>query len=91
MLESQGNPAFAASYGEALGDAYYALGRVPDAEAAYQQVLMNPLSRGTVDQQLVQWKVLDLPSVAEKAPAAEPAGDETVETTESDIVEEVAE
>ncbi|MCP5093865.1 MAG: tetratricopeptide repeat protein [Gammaproteobacteria bacterium] len=90
MLEGRDDPAFAASYGEALGDAYYALGRIADAEAAYQQVLVNPLSRGTVDQQLVQWKVLDLPSVAEEAPAAEPAGDDTVETTESDIVEEVA-
>ena len=92
MLEGQNNPAFAASYGEALGDAYFALGRIADAEAAYQQVLMNPLSRGTVDQQLVQWKVLDLPSVGEDPPAAaEPMDDESVEATESEVVEEVAE
>lgn len=91
MLEGQDKAAFAASYGEALGDAYYALGRIADAEAAYQQVLMNPLSRGTVDQQLVQWKVLDLPSVAEEAPVLEPAIEETVEETGSDSVEEVAE
>ena len=91
MLEGQNNPAFAASYGEALGDAYYALGRIADAEAAYQQVLMNPLSRGTIDQQLVQWKVLDLPPVGEETPAAESADDESVETTESDVVEEVVE
>jgi len=92
MLEGQNNPAFAASYGEALGDAYYALGRIADAEAVYQEVLMNPLSRGTVDQQLVQWKALDLPTVSEEeAPAAEPADDENVESSEADTVKEVAE
>ena len=103
LLEGQDNPAFAATYGELLGDAYLALGRIADAQAAYQQVLMDPLSQGTVDQQLVQWKALDLPEVpvqeptAEPAaeptadPAAEPAAAETVESGESDDVVEAPE
>ncbi|MGB5627467.1 MAG: tetratricopeptide repeat protein [Woeseiaceae bacterium] len=97
LLEGQDTPAFAAVYGEALGDAYHALGRIADAQAAYQAVLLDPLSQGTVDQQLVQWKVLDLPEVpvSESTPDAEavaaPAADDAVETSEPDAVDEVVE
>ena len=63
LLEGQDAPGFAASYGEVLGDAYHALGRIAAAEAAYQAVLLDPLSQGTIDQQLVQWKSLDLPQI----------------------------
>lgn len=95
LLESEDNSAFAATFGEALGDAYHALGRIADAEAAYQRVLLDPLSQGTVNQQLVQWKALDLPEVrAEESavePAAEPVTEQAVEATESDVVEEDAE
>ncbi len=63
LLEGQDAPGFAASYGEVLGDAYHALGRIAEAEAAYQAVLLDPLSQGTIDQQLVQWKSLDLPQI----------------------------
>lgn len=61
LLEGQDTPAFAAAYGEVLGDAHHALGQIVDAQAAYQRVLVDPLAQGTVDQRLVQWKVLDLP------------------------------
>jgi len=99
LLEAQDTPAFAAVYGEALGDAYHALGRIADAQAAYQAVLLDPLSQGTVDQQLVQWKALDLPEVptgeavpeAEAEPVAEPATDDAVETSEPDAMDEVVE
>ena len=95
LLESEDNSAFAATFGEALGDAYHALGRIADAEAAYQRVLLDPLSQGTVNEQLVQWKALDLPEVrAEESavePAAEPVTEQAVEATESDVVEEDAE
>ncbi len=75
LLEGQDNPAFSAAYGEVLGDAYHALGQIADAQAAYQRVLMDPLSQGTVDQRLVQWKVLDLPELEEDPGAVEePAG-----------------
>jgi predicted negative regulator of RcsB-dependent stress response len=95
LLEGQGDPAFAAAYGEALGDAYYALDRIADAQAAYQQVLMDPLSQGTVDQQLVQWKVLDLPEVQAEGPSAEPEAEtaigEAADTTLPDADEEAVE
>jgi len=95
LLEGQDNPAFAATYGEILGDAYLALGRIADAQAAYQRVLMDPLSQGTVDQQLVQWKALDLPEVPTEQPpaepAAEPATEDVVETSDSDDVDEAVE
>lgn len=79
LLEEQDNASFAAAYGEVLGDAYATLGQVADAQTAYQQVLLDPLVRGTVDQQLVQWKALDLPEVivAEEAVDPETATDTT--------------
>jgi predicted negative regulator of RcsB-dependent stress response len=63
LLAAQDVDAFAAAYGEVLGDAYTALGRIAEAQDAYQKILLDPLSQGTVDQQLVQWKALDLPQI----------------------------
>jgi len=99
LLDGRDSPAFAAVYGEALGDAYHALGRIADAQAAYQAVLLDPLSQGTVNQQLVQWKALDLPEVPADGPApeaesevtAEPAADDALETSEPDAADEVVE
>lgn len=93
LLEGEQSEAFSPIYQELLGDAYHALGRVEDAQIAYQSVMLNPLSRDTVDQQLVQWKVLDLPeaSAAEEPvdePAAEePVAEEAVEATEAEETE----
>jgi len=89
LLSGAENAAFAPSYGEVLGDAYAALGRTAEAEDAYQKVLMDPLSQGTLDQQLVQWKALDLPPVEPIADVAsnEPQ-DETVVESEEPVVEE---
>ena len=74
LLEGQPSGAFAAIYNDLLGDAYEALGRPADARTAYQAVMLDPLSQGTVDQQLVQWKTLDLPE--DEQGAGEPAVDE---------------
>ena len=80
LLEGQESEAFAAIYNELLGDAYHALGRIEDAQAAYQRVLLDPISQATVDQQLVQWKALDLPEpVAEEPAAAEPQTPESMD------------
>ena len=76
--------AFAATYGEVLGDAYTALGQVAEAQAVYQKVLLNPLAQGTVDQQLVQWKALDLP---EAAVASKPVPAPAVEVIEPESEE----
>ncbi len=93
LLEGQDAQGFAASYGEALGDAYHALGRIAEAEAAYQAVLLDPLAQGTVDQQLVQWKSLDLPPVsseaeesAEDTPPAEPTTEPAAESADEPAV-----
>lgn len=85
LLTAEDTAAFAAAYGEVLGDAYTALGQVSEAQQAYQEALLDPLSQGTVDQQLVQWKALDLPELDEAAPqSAEPAAAEAVESEESE-------
>jgi predicted negative regulator of RcsB-dependent stress response len=75
LLEGQDNAAFLGRYSEVLGDAYAALGRVADAEAAYQTALNDEMSSQTVDRALIQWKILDLPK-AEQPAAAEPAVEE---------------
>jgi predicted negative regulator of RcsB-dependent stress response len=90
LLEGQESEAFAAMWNELLGDAYRELGRIGDAEAAYQRVMLDPMAQATVDQRLVQWKLLDLPDIASDAadspaeasadaPANEPVDDDTVE------------
>ncbi len=84
LLTAEDTAAFAAAYGEVLGDAYTALGQVSEAQQAYQAALLDPLSQGTVDQQLVQWKALDLPEPEAAAESAEPAVPEAVESEESD-------
>ncbi len=85
LLESEGDAAFAAAYAEVLGDAYHALGRNAEAMTAYQQVLTNPLSEGTVDQQLVQWKALDLPEVAPEITAPDQAPEASEAAPEAEI------
>ena len=77
LLEDQTSEAFAAVYQDILGDAYQELGRIEDAQAAYQSVLLDPMSQATVDQQLVQWKAGDLPAASEPG-AAEPVGNPAV-------------
>jgi predicted negative regulator of RcsB-dependent stress response len=98
LLEGQVSEAFAATWSELLGDAYRALGRIEDAEAAYQQVLLDPMAQATVNQQVVQWKILDLPEpqaasdepavtdepAATGAPVEEPAADAAVEESEAE-------
>ena len=84
LLEGQTSAAFAPTYNEILGDAYLELGRIEDAEAAYQAVLLDPMAQGTANVQLVQWKALDLP---DRTATGEAPG--TVETAE-DMTDEAA-
>lgn len=85
LLTAEDTDAFAATYGEVLGDAYTALGRFTEAQDSYQKALLDPLSQGTVDQQLVQWKALDLPEPEKTEPdSAKPAEPEAAETVESE-------
>ena len=91
LLEGQENAAFLGSYSEVLGDAYAALGRVADAEAAYQAALNDEMSSQTIDQGLVQWKILDLPKADQPAveePAVEEAAPEEPVSEEEPAAEE---
>ena len=60
LLEGQETAAFAARYAEERGDAFVALGRYDDARAAYQAALDE--AQPTVDQGLIQLKLMDLPN-----------------------------
>lgn len=71
LLEGEDNEAFAALYAEERGDAYVALERYDEARAAYQAALGE--TQPTVDQGLIQLKLLDLP-VASGAAADDTAG-----------------
>lgn len=72
LLEGKQNDAFAARYAEEMGDAYVALGRYDEARASYQAALGE--AQPTVDQGLVQLKLLDIPAAAGEAAEAA-AGD----------------
>ena len=78
LLEGQADSAFAARFSEALGDAYFALGDFARAETAYFAALNDDPAAPTVDRNLVQLKINDLPSLAETAPA--PAGEGAEDT-----------
>lgn len=83
LLQGYEETAFAARYAEALGDAYSQLGRYPEARAAYQVALADNPQAPTLDRQLVQMKINDLPAAATEAegqvapetPASPPAED----------------
>jgi len=71
LLEGKQNDAFAARYAEEMGDAYVALGRYDEARASYQAALGE--AQTTVDQGLVQLKLMDLPDDAAQAAAGDAA------------------
>jgi len=83
LLEGQEDQAFAALYAEERGDAYVALGRYDEAREAYQAALSE--GQQTVDQGLIQLKLLDLPVNAGNAPGA--AADEAAAVPTGDSSE----
>ena len=72
LLEGQENAAFAARYAEERGDAYVALGRYDEARTSYQAALGE--AQPTVDQGLIQLKLMDLPAESASTPGED--GDE---------------
>jgi len=72
LLEGKDNAAFAALYAEERGDAYVALGRYDEARTAYQSALGE--AQPTVDQGLIQLKLLDLPATSGMATDETAAG-----------------
>ncbi|HSN51418.1 MAG TPA: tetratricopeptide repeat protein, partial [Woeseiaceae bacterium] len=74
LLEGTENDAFAARYAEEMGDAYVALGRYDEARASYLAALGE--AQPTVDQGLVQLKLLDIPAAAAAGDAAAVPGED---------------
>lgn len=84
LLAGQENEAFAARYAETRGDAYVALDRYGEARTEYEAALSEAMP--TIDQGLVQLKLLDLPreDVTVDGPDAlgEATGGPSVESTD---------
>jgi predicted negative regulator of RcsB-dependent stress response len=80
LLEGHDNEAFAARYAEARGDAYAALGRFAEARNSYEAALQEPIP--TIDQGLVQLKLLDLAPEADAVDAAVGAAETEVSVEE---------
>ena len=74
LLDGQPDSAFSARFSEALGDAYFALGEYAQAEAAYLEALNDDPAAPTVDRNLVQLKINDLPSLNEVSAEPEASG-----------------
>ena len=79
LLKDRGESGFTARYSEVLGDAYVVLGNFADAQTAYLLALSEQPALQTVDNNLVQLKLNDLPDLdelAETSAAIEAAIDE---------------
>ena len=67
LLQGHEDGGFAARYSEVLGDAYVAQGMWAEAEAAYTAALGQDQNAQTVDPELLQLKLNDLPDPTEMA------------------------
>lgn len=84
LLSDRRESAYAARYGEALGDAYVALGHYSDAREAYALAMNDDVTMPTVDRALVQMKLDDLPELAVADEATADAEDATADVSEGD-------
>lgn len=88
LLKDHLEGGFAARYNEILGDAYAAEGDYAEAQQAYQAALSESRNLRTIDNNLIQLKLNDLPDLTELAEASEATGDEDiVEEATADMVE----
>jgi predicted negative regulator of RcsB-dependent stress response len=86
LLDGEGGTAFAAQYADATGDAYVAMGDFAAAEQAYQSVLADA-AQGSVDRNIVQMKLIDLPDTTAAqfdAPAPEAPVDDALDAAAAD-------
>lgn len=89
LLAGMEDGAFAARAADVLGDAYVVLGQTENAREAYQRALAETGNAATVNQQFVQYKLLDLPVEAMMSEEATELPDAVVE--EDAVAEEDAE
>lgn len=88
LMEGRNAGGFAARYTEVLGDAYVATGDYAAAQTAYLAALTENQSVQTIDSNLIQLKINDLPDPNEVAATAE-ALEAAIEV--SDVAEESTE
>jgi len=81
LLEDQDAPAFAARYAESLGDAWALLGDVDKAAEAYRAALAD--TSQSVNRNLVQMKLADLPRARASTPAAEDTAEDSAAGSEA--------
>ena len=67
LLQGRDDGGFAARYSEVLGDAYAAQSNFAEAQAAYEAALAENPALQTIDSNLIQLKLNDLPDLAELA------------------------
>ena len=92
LLKEFDAPAFSALANETLGDAYAALGDSKNAADAYNRALTDPSPTPTIDNALVQMKLIDLPEVAVADASQVDAAAETDATEEfAEEAEDLAE
>jgi predicted negative regulator of RcsB-dependent stress response len=94
LLKDRGESAFAARYSEVLGDAYTAQGNFAEAQTAYLAALIENPALQTIDNNLIQLKLNDLPDLDELAAtsaAIEAAIDEGEVASEPEDVPEAME
>lgn len=85
LLENHRDNAFASRFNEVLGDAHVALGAYAEAEASYTAAMTDPAGARTVDTNLIQLKINDLPLLSEVETAT--PGVEELPDPESDAVD----
>ena len=90
LLQDRGESGFAARFSEVLGDAYAAQGNIAEAETAYLAALTENPAMRTVDINLVQLKLNDLPDLEESTEAsaaieAALAEDEVADASEDEL------
>jgi len=90
LLKDRSESAFAARYSEVLGDAYTAQGNFAEAQTAYLAALAENPALQTIDNNLVQLKLNDLPDLDELA-ATSAALDEAEVAGESENAPEAME
>lgn len=89
LLEGHLDNAFAARYNEVLGDAYAALGSIAKADAAYNAALADVAASRTIDSNLIQLKINDLPAIDENSDmAADEVAAEVVDSGATESAEE---
>ena len=88
LLIDRDESGFSARYNEVLGDAYVATGAYAEAQAAYEAALSENPQLSTVDNNLIQLKLNDLPDVTELA-ATSAAIEAAID--EGEVAEEQAE